>query len=340
MSDIIFYEPRFKTALCRLCQNGVVVRNKKPNIDHFRHRPHFLKGVALQRVQQYLSSLELVEFDEISYPSHNEEPVAAVPCLPVHHAFECEYCPHPFSISAKNSRVHVSQQHRIVSGPSNRGLRSCLVQTLFRKTDCLRYFKVRPIDPQTVPLNTHGDHFDGRAFSAIQTQLLQDIDLAEQAQFNRVPAFDEHKSSIIPWVRSCGFDRHYQGFDQKAIRQSYQQPSSSPDEDEEAILIGHVASRAKALLEETWSWCVDGPQCRLTRPMAVMLSQFWTEASIHSKGFRANISEAARKEYFQLWAGCIIYFWKVSTKRALTRPSTLIPDRSVPYFRKFRASCP
>lgn len=259
MANIISYESRFKTALCQPCQTGVVVRNQKPGIDHFRRRPHFLKGAALRRVRQYLNSLELVDVDEVSYPSHDDEPVVAVRCLPTHHAFECEYCPHPISVNAKNSRAHVSQQHHVVSGSSNRGLRSCLVQTLFRETHCLRYFKVQPLDPRAALPSTGDGDFNSHAFPAAPTRLLQEIDLAEQKQSNQVQAFDEHKSGVIPWVHSCGFDRHYRGFDQKAIRQSYQPSSDNVGEDEEAFLVGQVASRAKVLLEEAWSWCVDGP---------------------------------------------------------------------------------
>ena len=166
MSDVCFYEPRFKVALCRKCQTGVVVRNKKAKVDHFRGRPHFLKGPALQRVQQYLDSLELANIDEVQYPSDHEQPVPPVPCLPIHNAFECEHCSHAPSVNAKNSRAHVSQRHNIVSGRSNRGLRNCRVQTLFRETHHLRYFKVKPFDPHTLPSRTGLDDFDSSAFSA------------------------------------------------------------------------------------------------------------------------------------------------------------------------------
>jgi hypothetical protein len=62
-----------------------------------------------------------------------------------------------------------------------------------------------------------------------------------------------------------------------------------------------------ATLEETLSWCFDGSECRLTRPMSVQLSQFWTEATIHSRGFRRYIQSDTKARYFRLWKLVVYY---------------------------------
>jgi hypothetical protein len=116
------------------------------------------------------------------------------------------------------------------------------------------------------------------AFVCSQASVLSQIEEEEQTQAAKVQAFHDHKSSVIPWVRSCGFDGHLHGLDRKEIRRSWRRP----DHDEiQGDSVQRIADVAVQLLEEMWTWCVDGP-------MAVVLSQFWTQATVHSRGFRVG----------------------------------------------------
>ena len=53
--------------------------------------------------------------------------------------------------------------------------------------------------------------------------------------------------------------------------------------------------------------------------MAVALSQFWTEATIHARGFRAGIEGDTKARYFGLWTSLIFCFWRVVKGHALAR---------------------
>ena len=55
--------------------------------------------------------------------------------------------------------------------------------------------------------------------------------------------------------------------------------------------------------------CVDGPKYRLTRLMSVVLSRFWAEATIHSRGFRYAIGADTKVKYFKLSTDSIFYYW-------------------------------
>lgn len=79
------------------------------------------------------------------------------------------------------------------------------------------------------------------------------------------------------------------------MAQSWQLPDKATAE--KPLLI-RVIEVARLMMEETWQWCVDGPRCRLTRPMAVVLSQFWTIANVHSKGFRHAVGSDTLQKYF------------------------------------------
>lgn len=144
--------------------------------------------------------------------------------------------------------------------------------------------------------------------------ILDEAEAAEKTHAATVHAFNGHQSAVIPWVRTCGFDRLLDGFSNKDVHRCHRLPQ---DDEMDAELVQDVATTVKELLEETWSLCVDGPHCRLTRPMAVMLSQFWTEATIHSRGFRPGLSAASRAQYFNLWAEVIFAFWRVTAGQLL-----------------------
>lgn len=56
--------------------------------------------------------------------------------------------------------------------------------------------------------------------------------------------------------------------------------------------------------------------------MAVVLSWFWIEATIHARGFRRGIGSDMKAQYFGLWSNLIYCFWRVSRGNILARADT------------------
>jgi len=125
----------------------------------------------------------------------------------------------------------------------------------FVKRNVIKYFRVRSVSEATFEPSPAHDDFDATAFSSTQSELFQATDDAEQKKVGEVLTLNQRQSSIILRVHSYAFDRHYQGFGQKAIGDSYQWPrdGKATDDNEEGRPICEVAARAKVIREETWS---------------------------------------------------------------------------------------
>jgi hypothetical protein len=299
MREQLHFEESLGVVICHLCEAGVEVNSANSINNHFRAPPHHLKGAALKAVHEQFQQWPIRRPAEVEYPEAGDQPIRAIPHLQSCAGWHCQHCDRWVCTDLANTKTHLRQVHGVRRGQEDRDLKRCCVQTIFRQKRLIRWFRVEG-DQGVPPRRKTGfdaQSHDVEAFVSSQISLLRQIDSAERAEVERVRAFDDHKSSVIPWVRSCGFDRHLKGLDTKEVRRSYRRlDQREPDQ----ALVQKVAAVSEQLLDETWRWCVDGPQCRLTRPMAVVLSQFWTEATIHARGFRIGIGTGTKVRYFGL----------------------------------------
>lgn len=100
-----------------------------------------------------------------------------------------------------------------------------------------------------VRLATSSTTRDVERFVTSQASVLGKIEEEEEWQARKVHDGTDHKSSAIPWVRSCGFDRHLKGLDKKEIRRSRRKPEEQEPDSE---LVRRVASMAVKVLEDAW----------------------------------------------------------------------------------------
>ena len=127
-----------------------------------------------------------------------------------------------------------------------------------------------------------------------QNEVEQEILEEERKHANLVVEVKGHLPSTPLWVQSCGFARYLQRYSKAELMSLSKKPSGDNDVD---TPIGKVLQVVEELLDETWMWYLDRPGCRLTRPIVVVLSQFWTMANVHSKGFRPGIEYATKSKY-------------------------------------------
>lgn len=313
MLPALHFEESIKTVICLDCKRGVVYNTRNSINNHFRPAPHHLKGDALKAIHTRFQEWPVASSHEVPYPDLDSQPVPAIPYLKVHRGWSCKHCRASLGVDLTNAKTHLRQAHHIFGGQEGRDLENCLLQTIFYERRLVQYFRVVQDDCEAENgqdpspwIQTISHCQDG--FLSSQIKVLAEIEQAETAEAQRIRSFEGHKARVIPWVKSCGFDTLLDGLDTKEIQRSWQPPTN---DDDDGVLLTKTLQVTQSLLEETWRWCVDGPHCRLTRPMAVVLSQFWTEATIHSKGFRYAVGSDTKSKYFKLWLDSILCFWRV-----------------------------
>jgi hypothetical protein len=238
--------------------------------NHFRQVPHYLKGAALQAVHAQFKQWQLYQSCDILSPLVEHQPIPAILHLRIHPGWRCKHCDEFLSVDLGNTQKHLRTRHSLRRAREDRDFEACSLQTVFGAKRLIRYFRVLD-QPGLKRSGADPDNGNTDRFVSTQSDILNQIATAEKREAEQVQAFDHHKSSVIPWVRSCGFDQVLKGFETKETRQCW---CPVGDEELDGDLVQRVVRVAGQMLEETWKWCVDGPGYRLTRPIAVQLSQF------------------------------------------------------------------
>lgn len=309
------YDRRFGgIVICEPCQTRIAVEQGYIKLAHLRAQPHFLKGAGLKRVKEWLDSLQLT--DKVEYPAIDDLPMAPVQGLPILEAWKCRHCSEWISINFKNSKRHLSRAHGVLADRELIGLLRCKVQTLSPQRNRVRYFTVlaesesatlRPADG-----GKKGEEEDGlrEAFDRQAQQTLDQIEQAKEAAAVKIRSFQERRSVAVPWISSCGFDSHLDGQNRAVLFRLLRKPAANE------AAVAKISEAVERVLNRIWSWCVNGSGCRLTRPMAVRLSQFssgrTTTESAHTMrrliGFRVALEERTRTRYFKLWADLMLFY--------------------------------
>ncbi|CCG85116.1 protein of unknown function [Taphrina deformans PYCC 5710] len=140
-------------------------------------------------------------------------------------------------------------------------------------------------------------------FLAKQLQLTQEMNRATLEAEETVEAQRAGNGERLPWLEHLGFSVHLHGLARHKIVSSYGKPSPLEPGYKAMVALGEIST---AILEETLKWCQDGRDCRMTRPMAVSLTQFaqaHKEVDGKFRGFYTKLEPATVKKYFAQWQG-------------------------------------
>lgn len=138
----------------------------------------------------------------------------------------------------------------------------------------------------------------------VQTEL----DAAEDA--NRVRKFDDHRSTVVPWLRETGIADHICGLEKDEIKAATALPSPTDKNG-----LRRIVGATESMLREVHSWCLDGDDCMLAWPCRVVLSRFQssqTESFGKIRPFHPYKEPNILRTYFTLAKRVLMYFDRVA----------------------------
>ena len=316
--------PQHRILVCHRCQFAVVpsqiethlrVGHKRLSLDQ---RRSIIARVAA------ITDLAQIEADVI-YPTPSDPPVAG---LPIYFdglkcdarsadGTKCRY----ICRTARNIRKHCEQQHGWTNQQKRGGnarskkvhadnkIWSChrACQQLFKAGSWKRYFEIDCRNAQA-PTQDRADRKHDFFRNQEEDMSQAQRDAAEAA--NRVRGFDEHRSTVVPWLRETGIVDHLRGLKKDEIRAAIAIPPPDDDGDLRRILDAN-----EGMLREAHGWCFDGSDCMLTWPCRVVLNRFQSsrvEAMGSTRAFDPYKGSGALQDYFRVAQQALVYFDQVA----------------------------
>jgi superfamily II DNA helicase RecQ len=180
---------------------------------------------------------------------------------------------------------------------------------------CQRFFKVsswqRYFEIASVPSKASAEHITDqkRLFFQAQKKDVEKIasDLAEAA--NLVQGFDDHRSTVVPWLRETGIVKHIAQLKKDEIKAAIALPSSEGESE-----LRKIIDAMESLLREAHSLCFDGTECMLTWPCRVVLSHFQSsqvDMVGKTRAFDPYKEPGTLKSYFGISQRFLSYFHRV-----------------------------
>ena len=322
--DLFRHYPQHRVIICKRCRYAPIPNQLRTHLRVFHARiPSEQRDCIVQHVQS-LSHLAQSESDVV-YPLPND---AAIPDLPL--CFDGLICPQenpPCQYICRTEygmKKHLTQQHswvnkrgrggdvrskqsRSVGKPWNRN-QAC--QRFFKTGNWQRYFAVATDGSKSVEVATAELYCN--FFREQEADALQAVrDVSDDA--NRVRGFEEHSSSVVPWLRTTGIIDHVRGLKKDEMRAALALPSAK-----EEIRLQTITEEMDGILQEAHSWCFDGPECMLTWPCRVVLSRFQSslvEAIGKTRPFDPNKEPRTLSAYFKLAKQLMVYVDRVAAGR-------------------------
>jgi len=130
---------------------------------------------------------------------------------------------------------------------------------------------------------------------------------------NHVGGFDDHSSSVVPWLRTTGISDHVRRLKKDEMRAAIALPS----EKEEGRL-QTIIEEMDGILSKAHSWCFDGPECMLTWPCRFVLSRFQSsliETVGKTRPFDPSKEPRTLNTYFKLAKQFLSYVDRVAIAR-------------------------
>jgi hypothetical protein len=125
-----------------------------------------------------------------------------------------------------------------------------------------------------------------------------------------VQSFDDHRSTVVPWLRETGIVDHLRGLKKDEIRAAITLPSSDDDG-----YLRVIINANQALLRVAHQSCFDGPDCMLTWPCRVVLNRFQSSQVLSmgtTRAFDPCKEPGSLDAYFRLAQQVLAYFDRVA----------------------------
>lgn len=323
---IFQYYPQYRVVVCRECQFAPVPSEIQ---SHLRKHHTRLSTDKRKQVAEHFQTLPNLarQKTEVIYPTSYDAPLIGLPVF--FDAIVCsatgvdnrrcrytcrttrgirQHCKDEHGWTNEQTRGgHVRQKRLHAPNKLWRSNRAC--QMFFKSGSWKRYFEVAIVQARVV----EGDQSDPKScFFRQQEDEIRKIDKESNEAANRVAGFEDHRSSVLPWLRTTGIVDHVSGLKKDEIRAAISLPSTDEDGVLSAILQG-----MDDILQHAHSWCFDGPECMLTWPCRVVLSRFQSsqvELLGNTRAFDPYKGPGALKAYFKLAKQFMVYMYRVSAR--------------------------
>ena len=325
---LFIHLPKHRVIICRQCQFAPVPNQIKQHLASHHNR---IPAKQRQEIAETVLSLpDLAKTEaEVIYPKPKESPIVGLPvyydsirCLAkIAQNRRCQYvCRTIDGIQKHCKREHqwVNQQKRGGHASQKQAHsanklwetgRAC--QRFFKVGSWQRYFEVAAICSQ----RTEGQQDDSKSqFFRQQEDDIQKVERDREEAANRVEGFEDHRSSVLPWLRTTGIVDHMHGLKKDEIRAAITLPYNDDDDS----VLPKILEEMDGILQEAHSWCFDGPECMLTWPCRVVLSRFQSsqvELLGNTRAFDPYKGPGALKAYFKLARQFMVYMYRVAASR-------------------------
>ena len=314
--------PRHRVLICRSCQYAIVPAHFKTHLQVLHPR------LSLQQRRNFTQEVESASdiaraHEDVVYPSPTDPPVDSLPvyfdglrCTWVSNTDVCPYVCRTLRLM----REHCKQKHGWVNqqkrgGDTQAKQLHSTNKIWVQDRACQRFFKVsswqRYFEIASVPSKASAEHITDqkRLFFQAQKKDVEKIasDLAEAA--NLVQGFDDHRSTVVPWLRETGIVKHIAQLKKDEIKAAIALPSSEGESE-----LRKIIDAMESLLREAHSLCFDGTECMLTWPCRVVLSHFQSsqvDMVGKTRAFDPYKEPGTLKSYFGISQRFLSYFHRV-----------------------------
>ena len=337
---LIEHLPQYRIIFCRKCQFAPVPNQVKNHL--VAHHPR-LSAEQRQSILDKLSSLPDLAYVEadVIYPRPRNAPVRGVPIYYDGLACKgkdtegrrCRYV----CRTTQGIQEHCRKQHGWVNQQKRGGdvrLKQAHSANKLWKCDraCQRFFKVgswqRYFEVSTNGKSTGCEDGDQKYnFFRQQEESIRRSKEDAMDAANHVRGFEDHLSTVVPWLQTTGIAEHIRGLRKDEIRAAIALPSTNEESVLKSILDG-----TEKMLREAHSWCFDGPKCMLTWPCRVVLSRFQSsqlEMLGPTRAFDHQIEPRTVKAYFKTAKQSLVYFDRVAVGRDYHFSASATPEEVV-----------
>jgi len=323
LNRIFLAYDEYRIIVCTICQFAVVPSQTEHHLrKHHSRLTHQQRRIVAQKVQS-LPQLALVESDVI-YPRPDQPPINTLPiffdglkCTGKHEdGNACRY----MCRTITGIQKHCKDEHGWINIQKRGGdARDKQVHSENRLWECnracQRFFKVgrwqRYFEVAASGLQDMTEHTTNQKHLFFQAQK-EDVkktasDLAEAA--NIVQGFDNHRSTVVPWLRETGIVKHIARLKKDEIKAAIALPSSDGEGE-----LREIIDAMGSLLKEAHSLCFDGTECMLTWPCRVVLSRFQSsqvDMVGKTRAFDPYKEPGTLKSYFGISQRFLSYFHRV-----------------------------
>ncbi|KAM0714670.1 hypothetical protein Q7P37_003050 [Cladosporium fusiforme] len=312
-----------RVLICTKCQYAIIPSQLETHLkaSHPRFSPEQRRGF----VSRIKDSTDIAKaHEDVVYPRPTDPPVHSLPvyfdglrCRWVSNGdIECSYVCRTLRLMrehCKQSHGWVNQQKR---GGDTRAKQLHSANKIWvQDRACQRFFKVRSwqkyFEVAANPSQTSPEHRADQKRLFFQKQR-EDVkraanDLMEAA--NIVQGFNDHQSTVVPWLRETGIVNHIGRLKKDEIKAAIALPSADGEDE-----LREIVDAMEALLREAHSLCFDGAECMLTWPCRVVLSRFQSskvDSIGKTRAFDPHKEPGTLKTYFKQGQRFLSYFHRI-----------------------------